>query len=263
MPRARAPADHQFVSLRTLLALLAGAFALAAFAGESSTASAGSRACAASVAGKAGYSYAGHQATVKGHGVRATITLTRSPRVEAGHVSGWIGVGGPGQGADGEDAWIQVGVAAVHGLEPFLYAEVTRAGRQPELILLEQDVEVRRSHDVAVLEAAGRPGWWEVRVDGRPVTKPVHLRGSSGRWAPIATAESWNGGRGACNTFAYRFERVSVSHGPGGSWKPFVSGYRFLDRGYRLRALAPKPADGRSLSSSRDAALPYAFLASS
>jgi hypothetical protein len=255
------------VSLRTLFAVVAGAVALCAFGGEASTATAGSRTCGADVAGNGGYTYAGHQASYRAHGVRATIALTSAPRVEAGHVSGWVGVGGPGQGANGEDAWIQVGVAAMHGLEPFLYAEITRGGRQPEFILLENGVQVGDARSLAVLEMAGRPGWWRVWVDGKPVTNPVRLRGSSGRWAPIATAESWNGGEVACNGFAYRFERVSVSYGGGGSWQPFVSAHRFLDGGYKLRPLATAPAEqgapARRLSTSSQAPLPYAFEASS
>jgi hypothetical protein len=267
MPRPANAADDYSVSLRTLFALVAGAVALSAFVGESSTATAGSSACGLDVAGNGGYTYAGHQASYRGHGVRATITLKSAPQVEAGHVSGWVGVGGPGQGANGEDAWIQVGIAAMHGMEPFLYAEITRGGRYPQFILLENGVQVGKSRKLAVLEIAGRPGWWRVWVDGNPVTQPVPLRGSSGRWAPIATAESWNGGEVACNTFAYRFERVSVSAGGGGSWKPFVSGHRFLDGGNKLQALATAPADqgvyARRLSTSSSAPLPYAFLASS
>jgi hypothetical protein len=255
------------VSFRLLLVLLGGALLFSAFAGESNTASAGSRACGMDVAGNGGYTYAGHQASFKGHGVRATITPTRALEVEAGHVSGWVGVGGPGQGANGEDAWMQVGIAAMQGMEPFLYAEITRGGRQPHFILLENGLQIGQSRHLAVLEMAGQPGWWRAWVDGNPVTKPVRLRGSSGRWAPIATAESWNGGQVACNEFAYRFERVSVSYGGGGSWKPFVSAHRFLDGGNKLEALATAPAEqgvyARRLSTSSTAPLPYAFLASS
>ena len=108
------------------------------------------------------------------------------------------------------------------------------------------------------------PNWWRVWVDGTPVSHPIHLRGSSERWEPIATAESWNGGAAACNTFSFRFEHVSVSHGGGGSWFPFTPGYRFLDGNYRLRTLATSPTRGlatRHLASR--APEPYAFLASS
>jgi hypothetical protein len=217
-------------------------------------------ACVAS-AGRNDYTYAGHQATRRGHGVRATITPTRAAEVHAGHVASWVGVGGPGQGAQGGDAWIQAGVATVPGMGTVLYAEVTREGRSPRFLLLDEDVAVGRGHKLAVLEMAGRPGRWRVWVDGRPATAAIHIGGSSGRWSPIATAESWNGGQAACNRFSYRFEGVSVSRGPGGLWQPFEPGYRFLDHGYRLRRLATASASTRSLSGR--APLPYAFLAAS
>ena len=249
--------------MRQLFALLVGVIAIAALVGVSKTATAGS-ACAGPAA-SGGYTYAGHQAAYRGHGVRATIMLTRAPSVGAGHVAGWVGVGGPGQGANGGDAWIQAGVAALPGMDPFIYAEITREGRDPQFVLLEEGVPVGRSHRLAVLEMSGRKGWWRVWVDGQPMTDPVRLPGSSARWAPIATAESWNGGEPACNSFAFRFERVSVSYGGGGSWRPFVAGAHFRDGTYRLRDLASAPAVrgvySRTLTS--DAVLPYAFVAAS
>jgi hypothetical protein len=254
------------VTIRALFVLVAGALAAAALIAETGTATARGTSCGADVAGNGGYTYAGHQATYRGHGVRATITSTRAPHVSAGHVSGWVGVGGPGQGVNGEDAWIQVGVGSVYGTEPFLYAEITRGGRYPKFILLEEGVQVGESRDVAVLEMGRRPGWWRVWVDGEARTPPTRIRGSSGRWAPIATAESHNGGEVVCNTFSFRFERVSVSYGGGGSWKPLVSAHRFLDSGYKLRSLATAPADtgvrARRLAG-ESGPLPYAFVASS
>ena len=225
-----------------LLAVLSCALGAAAVLGESSSATASATSACVNDADGNGYTYAGHQATVAGHGVRATITPTRAMNVAAGHVAGWVGVGGPGQGANGADAWLQVGIASVEGTAPYLYAEVARDGRQPQLMLLDENLRTGVSRRVAVLETAERPGSWRVWVDGNPVTKPIHLRGSSGRWAPIATAESFDGGASPCNTFAFRFERVSVSYGGGGSWRPFVSGHRFLDKGYALRALSSQNA---------------------
>ena len=265
MPRRLPATDVERVRSRVLLSVLAVTLVAAALIGRSGTASAGAQACGADVAGNGGYTYAGHQATYKGHGVRATVTPTRALEVQAGHVSGWVGVGGPGQGANGEDAWIQVGIASMHGMEPFLYAEITRGGKAPQFILLEAGAKIGHSRNLAVLEMGRKPGFWRVWVDGTPRTNPVRLRGSSGRWAPIATAESWNGGEAACNKFAYRFERVSISYGGGGSWKPFISAHRFFDQGYQLRSLATRPAEkgNRGLAGSRRAPLPYAFLASS
>ena len=249
----RRRADVRHVRTRHLLAVLVGAVSAVAFVGAATTASAG-RACLSQTRA-GGYSYAGHQAADRSHGVRATIVLTRVPNVDAGHVAGWVGVGGPGQGADGGDAWIQAGIASTPGTEPFLYAEITREGRDPEFILIEKSVAVGRRHILAVLEVSGRPGWWRVWVDGRTVTEPVPMRGSSGRWAPIATAESWNAGAPACNAFGFRFEHVSVSSGGGGSWRPFVSGHRFLDSTHTLRDLAAAPAE--------KGVVPYAFVAAS
>ena len=168
-------ADVRRVRARPLLAVLVGVLSVVAFVGAATTASAG-RACL-SGARDGGYSYAGHQAAYRGHGVRATIMLTRAPTVDAGHVAGWVGVGGPGQGANGGDAWIQAGIASMPGTKPFLYAEITREGRDPQFILVEEGVSVGERHSIAVLELAGRPGWWRVWVDGeaRDAARP-HAR---------------------------------------------------------------------------------------
>jgi hypothetical protein len=257
-------ADLGGVKLRTLLGVVAGALTIAALVAESGTATAGAR-CGSDVAGNGGYTYAGYQAADRGHGVRATITATSPLEATAGHVAGWVGVGGPGQGVGGEDAWIQVGIASAFGTPPFLYAEITRGGRYPRFIPLDPEVSIGETRSVAVLEVAGRPGWWRVWVDRKPVTKPVKIRGSSGRWAPIATAESFSGGKVACNSFAFRFEHVLVSNGPGGAWSAFESGYRFLDGGNRVRTLATTRPDAntRQPASVSSRPLPYAFVATS
>ena len=257
-------ADENGVRMRPALVVLVAVLAVLALVGASTGANAGSAACAS---GNGGYTYAGNQSSYVGHGVRAIITATRTPSVAAGHVAGWVGVGGPGQGPNGTDEWIQVGIASLPGMEPVLYAEITKPGRAPNFQVLEDEVPVGESRQVAVLEMGGRPGWWRIWVSGNPASKPIHLRGSSGRWEPIATAESWNGGEATCNRFAFRFERVSVSYGGGGSWRPFVPGYRFLDGRYKLRALASAPATtgaySRSLTSAGARPDPYAFVASS
>ncbi|MCS7006483.1 MAG: hypothetical protein RMM28_03940 [Thermoleophilia bacterium] len=253
--------------LRLTLAATAGLLALAALVGASASASAGPRACTASVSG---YTYAGHQATYRGHGVRATITALQPPRVRSGHVAGWVGVGGPGQGPNGADAWIQAGMASVPGAAPFSYVEIARPGSErPELRVVEEGLAPGRPHRFAVLEMGRRPGWWRVWIDGQPMTEPILLPGSHGRWAPIATAESFAESPSACNAFSFRFEGVAVSYGGGGSWRPFVSGHRFLDAGNELRQLASAESRrgvyARRLSSVNVAQgpLPYAFLARS
>jgi hypothetical protein len=255
-------ADDGTMTARPFLALLVAVLALSAMIGASKTATA-SRSTCADVAGNGGYTYAGHQATTTGHGVRATISAVRAPEVAGGHVAGWVGLGGPGQGPNGTDMWIQAGLAAVEDLGTFVYAEVARPGRAPQFIPIENDVPMGAVRRIAVLEMSRRPEHWRVWVDGKPVTKPIYLRGSAERWAPIATAESWNGGQVACNRFAFRFERVSVSHGRGGSWFAFRPGEHFRDGDYRLRQLAAAPADRGARQLSHDGPAPYAFLAES
>jgi hypothetical protein len=180
------------------------------------------------------YSYAGLANSAAGHGVRATLTATARPDVEWGHVAGWVGVGGPGLGPNGEDAWIQVGLSGFPGSTSKLYFEVTEPGSPPRYTELDAEVAVGESRRLAVLEMVSRPDWWRVWVDGVPVSQPVYLPGSHGKWMPIATAESWNGGRESCNRFQYRFDRVMVARAPGGDWYALSPGQTFEDQGYRL-----------------------------
>lgn len=244
------------------LVLLLGAATVIALSGPGSgTAEANGQGCGAGANGTPGYAYAGHQATSVARGIRATITPIAPSNVLAGHVAGWVGVGGPGQGANGRTLWLQVGVASLPETPPMVYAEITRGGRSPVFVPLLQNVQVGESHRVAVLELAGRPNWWRVWLDGKTVTEPVLLEGSTNRWQPIATAESWNGGRAVCNTFAFRFDGVGVAAAPGGSWRPFAPGFLFQDRGFGVKRLSAAPSGQRTLAGG--AATPYAFEASS
>ena len=95
-----------------------------------------------------GYSYAGHQGAYRGHGVRAAITLTREPNVDAGHVAGWVGVGGPGQGENGGDASIQAGIASLPRLGNGALRRDHEGGDEPELVLVDEHV-VARSAGIA------------------------------------------------------------------------------------------------------------------
>jgi len=221
----------------------------------------GATGCGAGANGPAGYAYAGRQATQIAHGVRATITPLSLPTVLAGHVAAWIGVGGRGDGPGGSDEWLQAGIATLAEGPPLVYAEIARAGGAPTFLSLLEDVPVGQPHRVGVLEIKGRPNWWRVWLDGAPVTAPIHLSGSSGRWKPIATAETSTGSARVCNSFAFRFAEVGVAAALGGSWQVFMPGYRFLDRGYRLDQLRPVPP--RTRTSATDAIKPYAFDARS
>jgi hypothetical protein len=181
-----------------------------------------------------GYTYAGRLSATRAHGVKATLTALSKPDVAAGHVAAWVGVGGVGQGVNGSNAWVQVGMSAFPGSHSALYYEVARPGAAPTYTELEAHVGAGERFRVAVLEIANRPDHWRVWLNGKPVSPPIHLESSSGRWRPIATAESWVGTAGACNRFEYRFETVRVAAATGGSWQRFVGAHTFLDSGYRV-----------------------------
>jgi hypothetical protein len=224
------------------------------------TAAASAATCGSGANGSPGYAYAGHQSASISHGIRATITPTRKPSIANGHVAGWIGVGGPRQGPNGETMWLQTGIAGIPGMGLVVYAEITRPGADPVFIPLAENVSPGQSVKLAVLEVSRRPDYWRVWLNGQAATQPIHLRGSTKQWKPIATAESFNGNAGACNTFGFRFEQVGLARSKGGTWRTFQPGFRFLDRGFTVREL--RPASGqRTLSA--DAVEPYAFEAAS
>lgn len=241
------------------LALLA-ALLTACLAGVTAGRVAAATGCGSGAHGKAGYAYAGFQSDRAAHGVRARISATAAPSVAAGHVAGWIGVGGRGAGAGGRDQWLQAGLASLPGTPTLVYVEIVRGSGAPTFVPYETEVAVGAARSLAVLEVKGQRDRWQVWLDGKPIGKPAHLPGSSGRWRPMATAESWNGGSSVCNRFAFRFEEVSVAQAAGGSWRAFVPGTRFQDVGFGLRTLRAAglraPASGRGPQ-------PYAFLATS
>jgi hypothetical protein len=222
---------------------------------------AGQPGCGSGAHGSAGYAYAGFESARVGSGVRATIAALREPSVAAGHAAGWIGLGGKAAGPNGETMWLQTGVAALPRTPLMVYAEITRAGRDPVFIPLLENVQIGEKHRLAILEMNRRPGVWRVWLDGRPVTEPIVLPGSHKRWQPMATGESWNGGVETCNAFRFRFERVGVAGALGGSWRTFVPGYTFRDRGYSVRELRAAAGGQRTLAAESFA--PYAFDAQS
>lgn len=189
---------------------------------------------AAAYCGKT-YSYAGVVSARPGYGVATTLTALAVPSVAWGHVAGWVGVGGRGAGANGETAWLQVGYSGFYGGESKLYYEATLPRRSPRYTEVDPHVRPGESHRIAVVEVRGRRDFWRVWVDRRPVSEPFYLPGSHGRWRPMAMAESWNAGMGACNRLAYRFSRLMVAASPGGRWRRFRAAYELEDPGYQVR----------------------------
>jgi hypothetical protein len=214
--------------------------------------SARSNACGASA-----YSYAGVQSETKAHGVGAILDPLQTPSVSAGHVGAWIGLGGPGEGPGGTDEWIQVGFSAFPDDKVSrIYYEVTVAGSEPKYVELDSSVRSGEKHSFKVLETARHKGWWRVWLDGKAVSPAIHLPGSHGAWYAQASAESWNGGVHACNSFHYRFANVQLAQSDGGSWQPLRQSIPFDDPGYRLvqTSYVPRSFLATSLSDLRPAA---------
>jgi hypothetical protein len=208
----------------------------------------------ASACGTGGYSYAGLSAGSHAFGIGATVTPLAGFNILSGHVAGWVGVGGPRQGPNGADEWLQVGFNGFPSLGGNnLYYELMLPSRQPVYHQIATNLPTGRAARVAVLEMIGRRDWWRVWVNGSPASKPIHLPASHAQWSPIATAESWDGGTGgACNGFLYRFHKVSVARAPGGGWQTLSTGYKISSSETRLQQ---GPKNGSFLAAEGDLAL--------
>jgi len=193
-------------------AVILAAAALALTAVAASPASPASKGC-----GPPGYAYAGLASQRNAFGVAGTVSATTNPLVQRGHVAGWVGVGAPGEGPNGSDEWLQVGLNTIAGKPGKLYYEIA----QPwgiKYVELASNVPAGRSYRIAVLEMARHANVWRVWVNGKAASRPIWLPESHGRLTPMAIAESWDGGAPACNRYAYRFGGVSLAGVPGGGW---------------------------------------------
>jgi hypothetical protein len=203
---------------------------------------------AAPACGFGGYSYAGVTSISSHYGVAATITPLGTPTVRGGHVAAWVGVGGEGLGPNGSTEWLQVGISALPGKGVSLYYELALPGVAPRYVMLKGHLPAGRSYRVAVLESWQRRGSWRVWVNGEQMTRRINLPGSHGAWRPVATTESWDGGVGACNSFAFRFTNVAVAARPGGVWSPMQAsvldapGFRVKRSGLASFVAAAGPA---------------------
>ena len=177
--------------------------------------------------GTGGYSYAGLASPAHAFGIGATVTPLAGFDVLSGHVAGWVGVGGPRQGPNGADEWLQVGFSGFPALEGNdLYYELMLPNAQPTYHQLASNLPTGKPARFGVLEMRDRPNWWRVWVNGSPASDAILLPGSHARWSPMATAESWDGGTaGTCNGFLYRFHNVSIARVPGGGWHQLLGGY--------------------------------------
>jgi hypothetical protein len=202
------------------------------------TAPAQAKTLASAACGKQSYSYAGISAIHSRSGISAGITAVKAPKVIAGHVAAWVGVGGAGLGPGGSTEWLQAGISALPGANPTLYFELAQPGQAPTYTVLPIAVSIGATYQVAVLESRKHAGWWRVWVNGKRATDRFYLPGSHNAWNPVATSESWDGDEGACNDFTFKFSdiRSTTSGRPG--WSPMAS--TEIDApGYKVSAASP------------------------
>jgi hypothetical protein len=183
-----------------------------------------------------GYSYDGVQSPSTAYGVAASVTLRSPAVVPSGHVAAWVGVGGAGAGPGGADEWVQAGIAQDAGDMAVLYYEYKRPGDAAATYVRLQPVASGESHAISVTESPSRLGVWRVRIDGIAWGAPVTLPGSHGRFAPNATAESWDGGvAGSCNRYSFSFSNLALRLRYAGSWQAFGLSRVLRDPAYDLR----------------------------
>ena len=213
------------------------AFACASFA-PSASASKAARFC------PPGYAYAGLYTTKPVAGVAATLTMLAKPRIDAGHVAAWVGVGGAGMGPGGTDEWLQVGFASFDRPDGRLYYELALPHQQPKFVELASGIQPGQELRVAVLELPFHPNDWVV-VTPQGIAGPFHLPRSHGRWSPLATGESWTRtGASICNTYDYRFRGIQTD--ANGDWHALRNSLKLQDSGWRVQRESPSSFRARS-----------------
>jgi hypothetical protein len=220
--------------MRSAIGLFCGACALAAALLAAGSASAirvdAFRAFSGGAACTATYDYAGAQDVRPRSGVRAKLRAVTQPRVAAGHVAGWLGVGGPGQGPNRSTVWLQAGYSAMMDWPQQIYYEVTLPKQGTRYRTIKAALSPGETHVRAVLEVKGTRGRWQVMLDGKAASPVITLPGSHARFAPQVLAETWNAGTRSCNHYSYSFKEIRMARAPGGSWTLPKAGYVWRNR---------------------------------
>jgi hypothetical protein len=224
---ARAFRRPLLAALPLLVSLALLAVAPTALAAQSAPAAVPAASCSPKA-----YAYAGLFSNLVAGGIKATVSTLATAEVTNGHVAGWIGVGGVHAGPNGEPEWLQTGIDTQAGGSTEIYAETTQAGSDPQYKTLVAVVQPGTPYRLAVLALPGQPNVWQVWLNGKPVTDPVSLPGSS-RFAPMAMSESWDGGTPTCNGFAYRFAGLKIAT-DSGAWSPLTNSSTLTDAGYEI-----------------------------
>jgi len=185
------------------------------------------------------YAYGGVQSTEYVGRIAATLTALEQPRVASGHVGAWVGIGGVGEGPDGLDEWLQVGLSGLEDGSTAVYLEIKR-GKYYRFRRIVRRVPTGKPFRFVLAEWS--PGKWRVEVN-RKVVGRVHLDAIA--WHADVMAESWKKQPRACNTFRYRIGVVSSPDA--GRWTRLVRWappdrprlHRVGDRSYVVAGTCP------------------------
>ncbi len=121
---------------------------------------------------QSGYSYAGLSAPSRAYGVSAVVTPLNAFDVLNGHVAGWVGVGGPGEGPGGSNEWLQIGLSGFPGITGSdVYYEIALPHRFPTYHQVATAVPAGKAVKVTVLEMRSRPNYWRVWLNHKAVSR--------------------------------------------------------------------------------------------
>ena len=142
-----------------------------------------------------GYSYAGIGAPTRAYGISALISPLDAFDVLNGHVAGWVGVGGPGEGPNGSNEWIQVGYAGFPSITGSdIYYEVAQPGRFPTYHQVSDGLGGRdldqgdRARDARPRELVARVGEPQARLAADPPAREPRRAGARSRRPRAGTA---------------------------------------------------------------------------
>lgn len=182
-----------------------------------------------------GYAYAGYEGSRIANGVAATITEIEPTAVSQGQVLAWVGVGSEDGGPGGKPEWIQAGLIVFPGQTARLYYEIMKPGLGWKRTLFGDPLAPGESHRVAVVEVSRNH--WRVLLDRRPASPVVFLPRSHRAWVPDAVVESYKSDRQACNSFNFRFQKISF-RSRGWRWTPARPVSVLADDGASISRLA-------------------------
>ena len=185
-----------------------------------------------------GYSYAGVGAPGPAHGISAIISPLNAFDILNGHVAGWVGVGGPGEGPGGTNEWLQIGYSGFPGVTGSdIYYEVAQPSHFPTYHQVAAALPVGTVSKVAVLEMheppelVARVAEPQARLGVRSTCRTATTAGARSPRPRAGTA-----GRAARATPSSTASATSaIANSAGGGWHQLTGGFPIQSAVTRVR----------------------------